>query len=135
MPSRVILTTYENHPVLVSSLKMSLSDNEDVNPTFARASKKTTFMAKPSCVPTNFESQSLVSSSSDSQRRKSMGFRFDVMRSQSGLRRMSLGILFAEAIVERPAHWVNCRRRRFCNLLASQKRKKKATDWWLKAKK
>jgi hypothetical protein len=80
---------------------MSLSDHSDDDPKFARASKKAKFMPKPSCVPASFESQSLVSSSSESHRRKSMGFSIDVMRSQSGLRRTSLGIFAGDSKVSR----------------------------------
>lgn len=68
---------------------------EDDGAEFARAKRKTKFNPRPSCVPTSFESQSLVSSSSESHSRKSMGFSIAVMRSQSGLRRTSLGILAA----------------------------------------
>lgn len=47
----------------------------------------------PSCVPTSPESQSLVSISSESQRIKSIGLSIEVMRSQSGRRRTSRGIV------------------------------------------
>lgn len=71
------------------------SSRDVVDPELARAKRKAKLRPKPSWVPTNCESQSRVSISSDSHSKKSMGFSIETTRSQSGLRRTSLGILAA----------------------------------------
>lgn len=51
---------------------------------FALASMNKKLAATPICVPIAFEFRSRVSISSESQSKKSSGWRFAVMRSQSG---------------------------------------------------
>lgn len=85
------LTKNESQPEPLSSLKMSSLEEEDEE--FARAIRNMKLSPRPSCVPAEVESQSLVSSSSDSHSRKSIGFKADMMRSKSGCRRTNRGIL------------------------------------------
>jgi hypothetical protein len=85
-----VLTKNESQPELVSSLKMSSLLVEE--PELARASRNKKFMARPSCVPAVAESQSLVSSSSDNQSKKSIGFMAAMMRSLRGCLRTRRGI-------------------------------------------
>ena len=72
-------TRYESQLELLSSLKTSSVGEAD--PELARASKKMKLSTRPSWVPTSFESQSLVSISSDNHKRVSMGFNELTIRS------------------------------------------------------
>lgn len=85
------LTKNESQPEPLSSLKTSSLEEEEEE--FARAIRNMKLSPRPSCVPAEVESQSLVSSSSDSHSRKSIGFKADMMRSKSGCRRTNRGIL------------------------------------------
>lgn len=89
-PRSMKLTKNVSQPELVSSLKTSslLVDDDEL----ARASRNIKFMTRPICVPAVAESQSLVSSSSDNQSKKSIGFMAAMMRSDSGCRRTRRGI-------------------------------------------
>lgn len=84
--------------MLPSSPKTSSPGEEKAE--FARAIKKTKLSPNPSCVPADVESQSLVSSSSDSHSKKSIGFKADMMRSESGCLRISRGGILAGFKVE-----------------------------------
>jgi len=64
-----------------------------LGPLFALASKKIRFSAAPKGFAKLWSSQSLVSISSDSQSKKSKGFRYAFIRSSSGLLRTSRGIV------------------------------------------
>lgn len=122
---------------MASSLKMSLSDHSDDAPELARATRKTRFMPKPSCVPASFESQSLVSSSSESHSKKSMGFSIDVMRSQSDRRRTSRGILTRadSKDVSRSCLIAGDGDFGVVTHREPEEGKRTATGWWLKRKK
>lgn len=83
-------TKKDNQPEPASSLKTSSVEGED--PELARATRRTKLRVIPNCVPAVVESQSLVSSSSDSQSQRSIGFMAAMMRSESGVLRTSRGI-------------------------------------------
>lgn len=122
------LTKNESQPEPLSSLKTSSLEEEEDE--FARAIRKTKLSPRPSCVPAEVESQSLVSSSSDSHSRKSIGFKADMMRSESGCRRTNRGIFDGNQARTRKVVFQRSRSRIERNEPVERERKEEGRRHW-----